>query len=333
MPNFPSRKLGAGSGVRVSALGLGCMGMSPGVYGAVSDDDGIRVIHHALDLGVTFLDTAELYGGGHNETLVGKAIAGRRDQVFLATKFGISPPAGRQGYAALEIDGRPENVKRAIEGSLRRLNTDHIDLYYQHRIDHNVPVEETVGAMADLVRAGKVRFIGISEANAETIRRAHAEHELAAVQSEFSLWSRDIVSNGVVDTLHELGIALVSYSPLGRGFLTGRVPTTDDMRADDFRRTLPRFRDANFTRNTELVERIKRLARDRGATPAQIALAWVLAQGEMTVPIPGTTKVDRLEENAAAAALTLEPSDLAILDRLADAVAGERYPDMGWVNR
>jgi aryl-alcohol dehydrogenase-like predicted oxidoreductase len=309
------------------------MGMSPGVYGATSDDAGVSVIHRALDLGITFLDTAEVYGGGHNETLVGMAIADRRDQVFLATKFGIAPPAGQRGYAALEIDGRPENVKRAIEGSLRRLKTDHIDLYYLHRVDHNVPVEETVGAMADLIRDGKVRFIGISEANAETIGRAHAEHELAAVQSEFSLWSRDIVSNGVIDTLRRLGIALVSYSPLGRGFLTGYVAVTDDLRDDDFRRTLPRFQPVNFARNMELVERVKQLARHRGATPAQIALAWVLAQGEMVVPIPGTTKVERLEENAAAATITLEPSDIAILDRLADAVAGERYPDMTWVNR
>jgi aryl-alcohol dehydrogenase-like predicted oxidoreductase len=333
MPNYPLRKLGARSGVQVSALGLGCMGMSPGVYGAVTDHDGIRVIHRALDLGVTFLDTAELYGGGHNETLVGKAIAGRRDQVFLATKFGIAPPAGQRGYAALEINGRPENVKRAVEGSLRRLNTDHIDLYYQHRIDHNVPVEDTVGAMADLVRDGKIRFIGLSEASAETIARAHAVHEIAAVQSEFSLWSRDLVSNGVFDTLNRLGIALVSYSPLGRGFLTGQVAATENLRDDDFRRTLPRFQPANLPRNAELVEDIRQIAKLRGVTPAQIALAWVLAQGDMIVPIPGTKKVERLEENAAAAAITLDPSDLATLDRLADTVAGDRYPDMNWVNR
>ena len=333
MSNIPLRKLGAASGASVSAIGLGCMGMSPGVYGAVSDDAGIRVIHRALDLGVTFLDTAEVYGGGHNERLVGKAIAGRRDQVFLATKFGINPPAGQRGYAALEIDGRPENVKRAIQGSLKRLNTDHIDLYYQHRIDHGVPVEETVGAMADQVRAGNVRFIGLSEANAETIRRAHAEHELAAVQSEFSLWSRDIVSNGVFDTLQQLGIALVSYSPLGRGFLTGQVSAIEDMQADDFRRTLPRFQSGNAVRNNELVARVEQLARKKGATPAQIALAWVLSQSDMTIPIPGTTKVERLEENAAALAVTLDPSDLAALDHLAGAVAGERYQDMSWVNR
>ena len=333
MSNLPLRKLGARSGAAVSALGLGCMGMSPGIYGAATDDDGIRVIHRALDLGVTFLDTAEVYGVGHNETLVGKAIAGRRDRVFLATKFGIMPAAGQQGYGALEINGRPENVKRAIEGSLRRLNTDHIDLYYQHRIDHNVPVEDTVGAMADLVREGKVRFIGLSEASAETIARAHAVHDIAAVQTEFSLWSRDIASNGVFDTLDRLGIALVSYSPLGRGFLTGQVAATETLRDDDFRRTLPRFQPANLQRNAELVERVRQIAKQKGATPAQIALAWVLAQGEMIVPIPGTTKVERLEENAAAAAIALDAADLATLDRLADTVAGERYPDMNWVNR
>jgi aryl-alcohol dehydrogenase-like predicted oxidoreductase len=309
------------------------MGMSPGVYGAANDDDGIRVIHRALDLGVTFLDTAEVYGGGHNETLVGKAIAGRREQVFLATKFGILPPAGQHGYGALEINGRPENVKRAVEGSLRRLNTDHIDLYYQHRIDHNVPVEDTVGAMADLVRDGKVRFIGLSEASAATIARAHAVHEIAAVQTEFSLWSRDIASNGVLDTLNRLGIALVSYSPLGRGFLTGHVTASETLRDDDFRRTLPRFQPANLQRNAELVEHIREIAQQKDATPAQIALAWVLAQGEMVVPIPGTTKVERLEENAAAVAISLDAAHLAALDRLADTVAGERYPDMKWVNR
>jgi aryl-alcohol dehydrogenase-like predicted oxidoreductase len=253
--------------------------------------------------------------------------------VFLATKFGIAPPAGQQGYAGLEINGRPENVRRAVEGSLRRLNTDYIDLYYQHRIDHNVPVEDTVGAMADLVRDGKIRFIGLSEANADTIERAHAVHELAAVQSEFSLWSRDIASNGVLDTLSRLGIALVSYSPLGRGFLTGRVTATDTLRDDDFRRTLPRFQPANLPRNVELVEHVRQIAQQKGVTPAQIALAWVLAQGETIVPIPGTTKVERLEENAAAVAITLGAADLAALDRLADTVAGERYPDMNWVNR
>jgi aryl-alcohol dehydrogenase-like predicted oxidoreductase len=333
MSNFPQRQLGTGRAISVSAIGLGCMGMSPGVYGAANDDDGIRVIHRALDLGVSFLDTAEVYGGGHNETLVGKAIAGRRDQVFLASKFGLAPPKGQKGYGALAIDGRPENVKRAIEGSLRRLNTDHLDLYYQHRIDHDVPVEETIGAMGDLVRAGKVRFIGISEANADTIRRAHAEHELAAVQSEFSLWSRDIVTNGVFETLRDLGIALVSYSPLGRGFLTGQVPATGELRSDDFRRTLPRFQAGNVALNRALVDRLEQLARSKGATAAQIALAWVLSQGDMIIPIPGTTRIERLEENAAAVAVRLEPSDLAALDRLADEVAGERYPDMNWVNR
>jgi aryl-alcohol dehydrogenase-like predicted oxidoreductase len=326
------RRLGP-KGPTVSVIGLGCMGMSPGVYGPADDATSIRTIHRALDLGVTFLDTAEIYGAGHNEELVGKAIAGRRDEVFLATKFGLTRPKGGSGYGALGVDGRPETVRRSIEGSLRRLGVAHVDLYYQHRIDLNVPVEETVGAMAELVRQGKVRYLGLSEASAQTIRRAHAVHPITAVQSEFSLWSRDVQENGVMQTLDELGIGLVPYSPLGRGFLSGELRSPDDLPADDFRRTLPRFAPENFRKNLDIVERVRTLAEAKGTTPAQIALAWVLAQGEHVVPIPGTTRVDRLEENARAVGIELSPEELAALDALARAVQGTRYKEMTWVNR
>jgi aryl-alcohol dehydrogenase-like predicted oxidoreductase len=307
--------------------------MSPAVYGPVDDTESIRTIHRALDLGVTFLDTAELYGAGHNEELVGKAISGRRQEVFLATKFGISRPSGGTGYRNLVVDGRPETVRRSIEGSLRRLQVDHVDLYYQHRIDLTVPVEETVGAMAQLVREGKVRYLGLSEANADTIRRANAVHPIAAVQSELSLWSRDVETNGVAETLQELGIALVPYSPLGRGFLSGDVRSLDDLAADDFRRSLPRFAPENFGQNLELVDRVREMAETKQATPSQIALAWVLAQGEMIIPIPGTKRVGRLEENAGAAAVELTQVELSALDALAGIAKGARYLDMSWVNR
>jgi aryl-alcohol dehydrogenase-like predicted oxidoreductase len=309
------------------------MGMSPGVYGSVEEAASRRTIQRALDVGVTFLDTAEIYGAGHNEELVGKAIAGRRKEVFLATKFGLTPPTDGSGFATPGVDGRPETVRRSIEGSLRRLSVDHVDLYYQHRIDINVPVEETVGAMAELVRQGKVRYLGLSEANAQTIRRAHAVHPITAVQSEFSLWSRDIEENGVVRTLNELGIGLVPYSPLGRGFLSGELRSANDLPADDFRRTLPRFSPANFGKNLQVVERVRALAQARNVTPAQIALAWVLAQGEHVVPIPGTTRIERLEENAAAVSIELSAAEISALDALARAVQGTRFPQMSWVNR
>jgi aryl-alcohol dehydrogenase-like predicted oxidoreductase len=321
------------AGPNVSAIGLGCMGMSPGVYGPTDDAASIRIIHRALALGVTLLDTAELYGAGHNEELIGKAIAGRRAEVFLATKFGLTRPAGASDYKALRVDGRPEAVRHAIEGSLKRLRVEYVDLYYQHRIDLNVPVEETVGAMAELVRAGKVRHLGLSEANAQTIRRAHAVHPIAAVQSEYSLWSRDIEDNGVVATLRELGIALVPYSPLGRGFLSGELRTPDALPANDFRRGLPRFSRENFGTNLDVVERVRAIAGAKGATPAQIALAWVLAQGEMVVPIPGTTRIERLEENSAAVGIALEQGEIDVLNTVAAAVRGNRHREMSWVNR
>jgi aryl-alcohol dehydrogenase-like predicted oxidoreductase len=320
------------NGPQISAIGLGCMGMSPAIYGPVDDSDSIRTMHRALDIGMTFFDTAELYGGGHNEELIGKAISGRRREVFLATKFGITRPAG-QGSWSLGVDGSPQNVRRSIEGSLRRLQVDYVDLYYQHRIDLEVPVEETVGAMAELVREGKVRHLGLSEPSAATIRRAHAVHPISAVQSEFSLWCHDLQENGVASTLSELGIALVPYSPLGRGFLSGELRSPDDLPAYDFRRTLPRFAPENFHRNLDLVRQVRAIADAYGVTAAQIALAWVLAQGEMIIPIPGTTRIERLEENAAAADIALSGADLASLGGLAGEVAGARYADMKWVNR
>ena len=325
-----TRTLGP-QGPTVSALGLGCMGMSD-FYGNRDDDESIRTIHRALDLGVTMLDTADMYGPHTNEQLVGKAIADRRDQVFLATKFGIvrdpSDPSVRG------INGTPEYVKQAVEGSLQRLGVDHIDLYYQHRVDPDTPIEDTVGALSDLVDAGKIRHIGLSEAGAQTIRRAHAVHPITAVQSEYSLWSRDIELE-VIPTLQELGIALVAYSPLGRGFLSGQIKTIDDLDADDYRRNSPRFQGENFEKNLQLVAKVEELAAEKGVEAGQLALAWVLAQWEHIVPIPGTKRVTYLEENVAAADVTLSAEDL---QRIADALpeaAGTRYPEamMGSIGR
>src|SRR6201996_6161597 len=294
------RTLGS-QGLEVSAQGLGCMGMTH-AYGAGDEESGLQTIHRALELGVTLLDTAEIYGPHTNEELVGRAIAGRRDEVQLATKFGFR--LNPESPWARNVDGSPENVRSAVEGSLKRLGTDHIDLYYQHRIDPDVPIEETVGAMAELVQAGKVRYLGLSEAAPETIRRAHATHPLTAVQSEYSLWTRD-PEDEVLPTLRELGIGFVPYSPLGRGFLTGQIRSIDDLAEDDWRRTNPRFQGEAFEANLRLADEVAEIAKGLDATPAQVALAWVLAQGEDLVPIPGTKKPERLEENAAAADLSL----------------------------
>src|SRR3954454_20081720 len=300
-----TRKLGT-QGLQVSALGLGCMGMSA-FYGDRDDEESVRTIHRALDLGVNFLDTSDMYGPHTNEQLVGRAIADRRDEVVLATKFGIvfDPDNPRDR----SINGRPEYVHEACDGSLRRLAVDHIDLYYQHRVDPETPIEETVGAMSELVEAGKVRFIGLSEAGPETIRRGHATHPLTAVQSEYSLWSRDI-EDEVIPTLRELGISLVAYSPLGRGFLSGEIKSIDDLEENDYRRFSPRFQGDNFERNLELVDRISELARDNGVTPTQLALAWGLHRGEDIVPIPGTKRGRYLEENVAAADVELSADEL-----------------------
>ncbi len=318
------RPLGS-QGLEVSAEGLGCMGMT-WAYGKGDVEGGITTIHRALELGITFLDTAEVYGPHTNEELVGRAIAGRRDEFEIATKFGFVIDAAdpyRRG-----VDGTPENARQACEGSLRRLGVDCIDLFYQHRVDPAVPIEETVGAMAELVSAGKVRCLGLSEASPETIRRAHATHPITAVQSEYSLWTRD-PEDGVLATLRELGIGLVAYSPLGRGFLTGQIRSLDDLPEDDWRRSNPRFQEDALRENLQLADRVTELAAARGVTPAQLALAWVLAKGDDIVPIPGTKSPRRLEQNAAAVEIVLSADEVEELDNAVspDAVRGERYPE------
>ncbi|MGZ4444154.1 MAG: aldo/keto reductase [Nocardioidaceae bacterium] len=318
-----------GGNLTVSALGLGCMGMSE-FYGAAEQTEAVATIHRALDLGVTFLDTADMYGPFTNERLVGDAIAGRRDEVVLATKFGNQ--RGEDG-SWLGINGRPEYVHAACDASLRRLGVDHIDLYYQHRVDKTVPIEETVGAMAELVEAGKVRHLGLSEASVETIRRAAGTHPIAALQTEYSLFTRHVEAE-ILPTLRNLGIGLVPYSPLGRGVLTGTIDSADRLAEDDFRRASPRFQGAAFDANLALVAKVRELADAKGVTPGQLALAWVLAQGDDVVPIPGTKRVTYLEENVGAATVDLTDVDLkAIEDAVpADAVAGERYPDMSSID-
>jgi aryl-alcohol dehydrogenase-like predicted oxidoreductase len=319
------RKLGS-QGLEVSELGLGCMGMSA-FYGGGDDDESVATIHRALELGVNFLDTAEMYGPFKNEELVGKAIAGNRDAWVVATKFGVTPIPKDDGSHDRKIDGSPENVRRAIEGSLERLGTDHVDLYYQHRIDPNVPISETVGAMGELVSEGKVRYLGLSEAAPETIRRAHATHPITAVQTEYSLWTRDL-EDEILPTLRELGIGLVPYSPLGRGFLSGRFKSPDELDEGDFRRHGPRFTGENLDANLELARKVSELAEAKGITAAQFALAWVLAQGDDVVPIPGTKRREYIEQNVGAADVELTQSDLDAVDELPDA-AGERYDAQG----
>jgi aryl-alcohol dehydrogenase-like predicted oxidoreductase len=315
-----------GQGLQVSDQGLGCMGMSAW-YGATDEQESIETIHRALELGVFFLDTADVYGQGENEKLVGKAIAGRREEVVLATKF------GNRWFddGTRRIDGSPEYVRSAIDASLQRLGVDHVDLYYQHRVDADTPIEETVGALAELVAAGKVKHLGLSEAGAQTIRRAHAVHPITALQSEYSLWTRD-PEGEILDTCRELGIGLVAYSPLGRGFLAGRFSSPDELDDGDFRKNHPRFSGENLDRNRRLADAVRELAEKKGCTPAQLALAWVLSRGDDVVPIPGTKRRSYLEQNAAASQVELTDDDLQRLEGLGEA-AGDRYADMSTIGR
>ena len=324
-----TRKLGT-QGLEVSEVGLGCMGMSE-FYGGRDEDEAVATIHRALELGVSFLDTADMYGPFTNEELVGRAIAGRRDQVVLATKFGV---VRSDDPHVRSINGKPEYVRKACEGSLRRLGVDHVDLYYQHRVDTDVPIEETVGAMAELVHEGKARYLGLSEAAPDTIRRAHAVHPISALQTEYSLWSRD-PEDEILPTVRELGIGFVAYSPLGRGFLSGEIRSLDDLEEDDFRRFSPRFQGDNFERNHDLLDRVREIAKEKSITTAQLAIAWVLSRGEDVVPIPGTKRRRYLEENVAAVAIRLSEDELARIEEAFPkaATSGDRYPDMSTVDR